>query len=177
MYRMSSFRSAAPLRAGIPMSAAPPSPANATTVTSSFPNRFKALLIPEAQIADVSKRTWRLGTLNAFGGDMSLKIRRQEAGMDTTVWGPGPLHPAPPDPRPAAARARGVAGGEEVFLGEILDRRHGLTPRVPIQCTPEAPRPFPAASPVFLNITSTSSGFTSRPPRPAKNPTTGMSDS
>src|SRR3972149_6385222 len=85
---MSSFRSAAPLRACIPMSAVPPSPAKATTVTSSFPSCLRARLIPDAQIADVSKRTWRLGTLNALNGFVSLKMRWDEAGMEAAVSGP-----------------------------------------------------------------------------------------
>ena len=87
----------------MPMSAVPPSPANATTVTSSLPCRFSARLIPDAQMAEVSKRTWRLGTLNALKGYMSLKMSRQEAGMYTTVLGPRTLRlsrttMAPPQP-------------------------------------------------------------------------------
>src|SRR3989338_887192 len=84
---MSSPRSAAPESACSPMSNVPPSPANASAVTS-FPSASAARLSPAAVAAAVSNGQCTSGTLTGVYGLGPAMIDQQHAGSATCALAP-----------------------------------------------------------------------------------------
>src|SRR4030066_568141 len=88
---LSSFRSAAPDRAWVPMSNVPPSPAQATTVVSVSPTISSPALSPEADEAAVSKAQWKIGTPREEWGKGPARTDQPQAGMHSAVFCPRAL--------------------------------------------------------------------------------------
>jgi hypothetical protein len=104
---MSSFLSAAPERAWMPMSKVPPSPAHATTQISSIPLFRYAALIPAAVEAAVSKAQLKKGTSMIDRGKAPGMIVQQQAGTVRVVGFPKPFNASLMEreaPQPAQAK-------------------------------------------------------------------------
>src|SRR5574337_1134199 len=119
-----SLRSAAPDSACSPMSNVPPSPAQATTVTSCWPLRSNAARRPEAVAAAVSKAVWNSGTFTAELVKGPAMIDQQQAGSTTIVRCPRALSASfipKLAPQPEQAKWPGcmysASGIEKFFIG------------------------------------------------------------